>query len=474
MRKQDYLVGLIAALEPNEKRYFKLFSSLQPGEKRYLKLFDALEKKKKYEASELCDELGIESRQLADDKHYLTQILLQCLRNYDQESTELAILRNNRENAQSLINRRMFSFANDIIEKTLERAWELEAFELIDALLLSRSSCRQNLNEHDDDDDTLEKHGEATDRLTEVIELMNLRSKARSLEVKAAKAKQFEKILSHPLIEGGVGKLNSLRAKSLRYEALAHYNSTCLNDNALLLLAREERELYLKHPLIKLINPIVYITNLYRLSSGESDFEVRQTQINILLQEVANPEIKLSNQRRDSFLWTATLMSLWNLRHLYRFKGALPIAEKAYNLGHARSDYDRFSVAFEYAMALLHNGKVMLAADIVDEMLRFKSDVRSDMQPFIRLLHIMVQLELRNYELIPHIIKSVRFWLKKKEEKDNPEVSLFLKHAGLIAKAPADKREAWRALLKEIEAGKLETITRLLQFDVWVKDMIKR
>ena len=70
MRKQDYLVGLIAALEPNEKRYFKIFSGLQPGGKRYLKLFDALENKKTYDGTELCSELVLEPWQLADDKHY--------------------------------------------------------------------------------------------------------------------------------------------------------------------------------------------------------------------------------------------------------------------------------------------------------------------------------------------------------------------------------------------------------------------
>lgn len=31
MRKQDFLIGLIAGLEPNEKRYFKMFCGLQPG-----------------------------------------------------------------------------------------------------------------------------------------------------------------------------------------------------------------------------------------------------------------------------------------------------------------------------------------------------------------------------------------------------------------------------------------------------------
>jgi len=36
------------------------------------------------------------------------------------------------------------------------------------------------------------------------------------------------------------------------------------------------------------------------------------------------------------------------------------------------------------------------------------------------------------------------------------------------------KRIAWHNLLKDVETGKLEAISRLLQFDVWVREMIKK
>ena len=472
MRKQDYLVGLIAALEPNEKRYFKIFSGLQPGGKRYLKLFDALENKKTYDGTELCSELVLEPWQLADDKHYLTQTLLQSLRNYEQDSTELNILRNSKENAQGLINRRMFSFANDILEKGLARAWELEAFELIGPMLIMRSSCLLNTGAPSDDK-MLGKYESAAASLHEIIEQMDLRSQARNLEIKAAEGAHFEKILAHPLIKGNINKLKSLRAKSLRYETLAHYHSMVINMPALLVLARQERQLYLKHPGIKIINPIVYLTNLARLANGENNFEVSLQLVRDLQKELSDPEIKISNQRRDSIMWTANMLIIWNLRHLHRFKESLSLAEKLYGQKHHMSDYQKLSIGFEYALLLLHNRKAALAAEKTDELLRIKSDVRSDMQPFIRLLHVMAQMALGNYAIMAHLIKSARFWMKKKDS-GHAEVNLFLKHMVLIAKAPADKQGAWGALLKDIEAGKMETITRLLQFDEWVKDMIKK
>jgi hypothetical protein len=471
MRKQDYLIGLISALEPSEKRYFKLFSSLRKGEKRYLNLFDALENKNKYEGAELCAELGLEPWQLADDKLYLTHTLLQSLRNYDQESTEIAIVRSNIENLHSLISRRMFNFAMDLTEKTLVRAWELEGFELIGSLLVHRRNCWLNLRQNPESDDTLKQHEKAAICLKEIIELMCLRNQVRNQELKAANAEQFEKILTHPLLKANANKLKSLRAKSLWYQVYWHYYSSLVDENASLKLSIKERQLYLKHPEIKIINPLAYITNVYHIAIVEQDKEKRQHAIESLQTELNNPEIKISAQLHDSMLWTCNLISVWNLRSLYKFKQALPIIEKVYGLIAGRTDYDRFTATFEYALILLHNGKYETAADKVDELMRVKSDIRFDMQPFVRVMHVMAQLSLGNYGIMPHVVKSVRGWMKK-NESEHEELNILLKQAGLISKA-ANKKAAWKTFSQKTEEGNLPTITKLLQLDAWAKLMLK-
>jgi hypothetical protein len=473
MRKQDYLVSLIGALEPNEKRYFKLFSAMQPGEKRYLKLFDALENKTRYETTELCNELGLQQWQLADDKHYLTQVLLQSLRNYDQESSPATVLRNNRENIQSLLARRMFHFALELVEKSLEQAWQLEAFELIDSILVSRESCRQNIGIVADKDDTLAIHEKVSACMEQILQLMLLRGQSRMLDMNGADNRKFDKIVSHPLIAGNINELKSLRAKSLRYEILCNYYNNRLDDEGVIKTAREERQLYLNNPLIKSINPIVYFTNITRGVSGEPDYKVRQQLLQRLRKEIQDPDIRLSPQRRDSILWTAGLMELWNMRHMHQFKEALPLAAKAYAISEHRWAYDRYSVTFEYALILLHNNKPAEAADRADELLRYKSDIRLDLQPFSRILFIMAQLALGNFTVIPSAIKGTRLWLKKKNSI-NSELQAVLKYAGLIAKAPANKRDAWLGLLKALENGQIPTINRQLQFDAWVKLIVAR
>src|SRR4051812_19019237 len=79
MRKQDYLVQLIGTLSAAEKRTFKLFANAQSGDKDYLRLFDALENQQVYNTKVLARQLGMNGRQLINNKYYLNQILLRSL-----------------------------------------------------------------------------------------------------------------------------------------------------------------------------------------------------------------------------------------------------------------------------------------------------------------------------------------------------------------------------------------------------------
>ncbi len=467
MRKQDHLVQLIGALGTNEKRYFKLYSGLQPGEKRYLRLFDALEKKARYDTKELCAELEITSKQLTDDKYYLTQLLLQSLRSYDNDSSEVIQLRNQLANVQVLINRRLFNFAVDIVEKQLARAIELEAFELIDSFLAMRSTCLQNAGRLNEGLDMLQIHQQTSKQLSEVIELSHLRALSRGLEIKGAAAIEFQHVISNPLVQKPIAQLSSLRAKSLRYEIMAHYYQCMVNDPALLQSSREERELYLANPSIKIINPIVYLTNLMRLSSGEENPERRMHYIQLLNQELDTGELNISKQRADSLRWGAMLCSLWNLRYLNRFADALELVSLSSSSIEGRSEYERFTATFEYALILLHNNKPSEALDKIDDLLRYKSDVRSNMQPFVRLLQLMAQLQMGQFNLIPHTVKSAKHWIKQ-HKAEHAEISLFFKHCAAFAKYPLQKRKQKALFLTDITEGRLANIDRLLHLQRWI------
>ena len=122
MKKQDYIIQLIKSLEPNERRYFRLFSSLQQGEKKYLQLFDMLEGQDEYDATALSKQLGMPKSRLAEVKHYLNDAILNSLRATNEQTTQIAALYVAKEDARILLSRRLFLQSLEVSGKTAERA----------------------------------------------------------------------------------------------------------------------------------------------------------------------------------------------------------------------------------------------------------------------------------------------------------------------------------------------------------------
>ncbi|MFZ1611935.1 MAG: hypothetical protein WAT52_12755, partial [Chitinophagales bacterium] len=89
----DKLHKLIKSLTPPEKRYFKLFAAKQGDaeEKYYLQLFDAVDKLKEYDEELLKKKLkgSIHSKNVAYQKHYLFEMVMQSLKNFEKSKSPL-------------------------------------------------------------------------------------------------------------------------------------------------------------------------------------------------------------------------------------------------------------------------------------------------------------------------------------------------------------------------------------------------
>ena len=89
MRKTNQLFQLIQTFSKSEKRYFKLAASAQGQgkNKTYMRLFDVLSKKECDDAT-LCEMLKRTNKQLADDKNYLHELLLNKLTHFNKSINE--------------------------------------------------------------------------------------------------------------------------------------------------------------------------------------------------------------------------------------------------------------------------------------------------------------------------------------------------------------------------------------------------
>ena len=468
MNKQNYLLELINNLNANEKRYFKLFSSVQPGEKRYLKLFDALEGKVSYNIAELCKETGLSAKQLTDDKYYLTQALLQSLQNFDKTGNGIVMLQSNKENARVLMVRRQFPFALDILLRTIERAWELEAFEILPELISMKGRCEVNISKFVDELGMAEANNKVNTLLNEVLVMHELANSALKLHAAANKIKEFEELIQHHLLANGLDVLNSWRSKLLYYDVWKKYYICCHKRDIVIKLQREEQELYKVHNILKVLSPVGYVQNGLIMSSNETSIGNHDNAC-ALLDEVEDVldkgTLELTLQQVQSLKLNVVSFKLWPLRHLGRYAEAVKQARSIYERVQARSETDRFVMMFEYTLSLLLMGNAAQALTVADDVLRIKASVRTDMQPYVRIIYLMIQMSLGNYAVIPYQIKSTKAWLKK-HNVSNAEFDLFLKHIMQIAQS-ADRRSAWKALNNDIAADKLKMTHSLIQIGVW-------
>jgi hypothetical protein len=471
-RKQDFIVELIGTLSANEKRYFKLFCNVQPGEKRYLKLFDALEGIKKYNSTELCGLLGITPKQLTDDKAYLLQALLQSLRNYGVDNREVSILRNNRENAYLLFVRHMFDFALDVINKTLVRAQQLEAFELIDDLLFLKGRCLAHaplvkVNEHKQlVDDYNSNHG----KQREMVTLLQIYNSALRFTYEANRGPGFKKLMVHPLIKDKPGKLKSLRAQGMWFNIWRLYYTEKKDVNA---LVRREYALYKKRPDIKRIAPNAYLSCLLGLwEAAENPTEalaiLEETEM-VLNKGGLGFNEQVESGHRFYVLWRKTQ----TLRILGRNKEGIDLCNSLYAPVAAFGEYEYITLLFEHGLMLLHSGDAGNAAEKIKAVLDMNSSMRPDMQTLARLVYILTTLELENFAVINPLIRSTKLWIKK-SKADNLEADLLLKHAGAIARMPTSRMAIYRQLCADVKASLLENIDRSIHLGRWLTRITAR
>lgn len=466
MRKQDYLLSLINSLGVNEKRYFKLFSQIQPGEKRYVELFDYLDGKAKYDAKAIAAELGMSATQLTDTKYYLQKILLQSLRNFDEEGNAINTVHNASIEIRSLMARRQYAYALEMCDKAIAKAHSLELQPLMPLLLSQKQSCLWLLDMHDELAALDNQMHDAVDDFVELYEALNLGGNIRRLEQQRAPAAQMEQLYAHPFMQKDVDDLKSIRAATIWFTTKARYNTVvAASPEEELALAKLSVAYYDKHPEVKTVNPMAWLYNYNNLAVAETvvgNYKAGLDVVEVLLKHLQKPPKETAKHDIESLEVFANYLKVHMLRHLHQRAEALVLAEKVYAKRHLRTVYDQFSITLELVLLYMLNAKYDDAVEKLNELLQLNTDVRKDYQQLLRPLLILAQLYNKQYELVPYTIKNAQAWLRK-EKVNHTEYNLFFKLAGNIAKPPyTNKSKDWDKLREAVENGEMESLHKVV------------
>jgi hypothetical protein len=479
MRKQDLLIQLIQSLNAAERRHFMLSAKLYSGDKQYIRLFELLEQQPEYNATYLCQQLGINLNQLAFTKHYLSEALLRCLRNFEEiesDTPEDHLVETGKADAQVLVDRGLFVYALEVIKKTLAGARKFEMLETICQLLSIQIVCLRNLERFEELEEAYTEREKMTIVLHEFRELTLLDSRVAAIERNRKQQAELRRILQHPLLKKMVNELLSLKAKITWFQTQFACNILLEEHSTALQFARQQYEYYQKSPVIKWVNPAMWAYSYSILANAELETGNAARALELVEQMERSRAMQHLQKNTAAYLkMHGSTFKTELLFKLCRYKELLEFVAKAdKRLAGSRPVYDQFLTLFYQGLALFHTGQSDEAVVKLNELLQLTDERRKDLQNYIRPVIILCQLQLQNYATVPYLIKSTRAWIKRSKNTSD-EVELFLSLAYSLANAPeTERRGRWNKLQEALNHNKLSAMDKELHLKSWMEQRMSR
>lgn len=495
-RTTDTLFQLIQSLERAEKRNFKLYMTRNSGSGnlKVVQLFDALDKMAQYdEAILLKKNPSIQKQQLSNLKAHLYQEILASVRLLKQEDNIDLQLHEQLDFARILYNKGLNIQCLKILDKVKElaRAHHQETYiqqvlfleKKIESLHITRSMQDRAAQLCEQSDDT-------NNRLVRISTLSNLslllyewyirHGHARNEADRAALNHYFQ----HPLLH------ETEQGKGF-YEKLYLYQCYCwyaFITQEFLMYYRyciKWTELFKAEPKMIEIETAHYIKGMHNLLGAHFDLR-NYRKFNETIKEfegfIESPIVQnnINNTVQCfTYLYTAKLN-----KHFMEgtfTKGLLLIPEIESNLLAYEGYLDRHrTLVFYYKIASLYfgSGDPAKSIDYLNKIIHLKVDLRTDLQCYARLLHLIAHYELGNIDLLNYLLKSVYRFMAKMQNLSAAEEAVFSFLKAAFHSSPNKVKPMFESLLEQLKQmanDRMETRAFMyLDFISWLESKIQR
>lgn len=476
-RSTDALFQLIKSLEKSEKRNFKLYVKRNSSSEnlKTIQLFDALDKMNDYdEKLVLQKNKSIAKQQLSNLKAQLYKQILSSLRIIKDENNIDMLLHEQMDYARILYNKGLYLQSLKALDrlKDMARSYNQITYlqqalffeKKIEVLYITRSM--QNRAEQ-----LSQESDKVNCSLTLVNKLSNLSLQLYSWYIQHGHARNEKDIKSLKLFFEHGFPPEAIHATGF-YERLYLYQSSCWFTFIQLDFLKYYRycqkwvDLFTKHPEMLAVETASYIKGMHNLMGAHFDLlnhEKLAETIKEFEKFARTPLVTQNDNNRIltyQYLYTARI-NLYFLQGTFN-KGLLMVPHLEEMLKEYRLYLDTHRVLiFYYKIACLYfgSGDNEKAIDYLNRIIHQKADLRSDLQCYSRLLHLIAHYELGNFDLLEYLIKSVYRFMAKMENlsKVEEEMFAFLRrsfHVGAHALKP--EFEKLLAKLKKYENNPLE------------------
>ena len=493
-RSTDILFQLIKSLEKGEKRNFKLYVKRNSGSEdlKIVQLFDALDKMEEYdEAVLLKKNKSIKKQQLSNSKAHLYKQILSSLRLIEDGDNIDIRLHEQLDFARILYNKGLYLQSLKVLDKLKEVAknnnqitYQLQAviFEKkIEALHITRSM--ENRAE-----ELSKESNEVNLHLNLISRFSNLALELYSWYIKHGHARDEKDVEAVKIFFDT--NLPAYESVPLGfYEKLYLYQSYCwygfiLQD--LLMYYRYTKkwvDLFEEAPNMKAGETGQYIRGMHNLLSAQfnlSNYDKFEQYLKIFESfSVSHEGTMNANARIQTFVYLHIAKINKHFLEGTFTEGLelVPYIEEKLEAYHLHLDRHRVLV-FYYKIACLYfgSGNNEKAIDYLNKIINRKFDLRTDLQCYARLLHLIAHYELGNDALLEYLIKSVYRFMYKMKNLSTVEEEIFRFIRRSFSLSPQKLVPAFKNLkekLQQLQGNPLESRSFMyLDIIAWLESRI--
>ncbi|HVS96224.1 MAG TPA: hypothetical protein VHE54_07050 [Puia sp.] len=442
-RSSDTLFQLIKSLEKSEKRNFKLYIKRNSSSEnlKSIQLFDAIDKMEDYDEAQLLNKnKNLRKQQLSNAKAHLYREILSSLRLIRQEENIDIQLHEQLDFARILYNKGLYLQSLRTLDRIKEMAraknqltflLQILFFEkTIESLHITRSM-------QDRADQLADELDEVNTRLGVISQLSNLSLElyswyirngvARNEKDEAAVQEFFERKMP-----ANLSQCQGFYEKLYQYQSFSWY--AYIRQDFLLYYRYTQKwvDLFEKEPYMLAVETSQYIKGMHNLLGAHFDLLNDQKFAETLRQfeEFSESDIVRNNVNNRIQTFVYLYISKIN-RHFIdgTFTEGLalvPYIEDKLKEYWIYLDRHRILV-FYYKIACLYfgSGDYEATIDYLNKIINWKVDLRTDLQCYSRLLHLIAHYELGNFQLLEYLIKSVYRFMAKMGNLSLVEEEIF-------------------------------------------------
>lgn len=494
-RSTDILFQLIKSLEKAEKRHFKLYIKRSSANEdlKIVRLFDALDKQELYDEKVLLKKLpGTEKRQLYNLKTHLYKQILASLRLLKSADSLDLQLNEQFDYAHILYKKGLFLQSLKILERAKEIAKAHQKFYYLSQVIALEKRI-ENLHItrsiQSRADQLAVEANEVTRHIDVVARLSNLSLLLFSWFTRHGHARNQKD-------EAGVKKFMQENLPSDAhtltgfYERLYLYQCYCWNAFIrqdfleYYRYAQKWVDMFRAEPLMIRVETSHYIKGMHYLLNAHFDLR-NYKQFDITLREFEEFAKSDRVQEHDNFrIQTFVYISTAKINQhfmLGTFKEGLKIVpgiEEQLKENAIFLDQHRIMV-MTYKIATLYfgSGDFATSIDYLQKIINESGELRTDLQCYSRLLHLMAHYELGNYEIIESLTKSVYRFMSKMQNLTviEEEMFRFLRHSfhNIPARKLKPELEQFLQKIKHLEKNRFETRSlAYLDLISWVESKV--